>query len=143
MKEFEFYLSKGEVKKQSPDKNTGIATWKDAIDRLDFAKNILNKEKIKFVFENIYEAIREAADAILFIDGYKSYSHEASIIYPLKKGFQEKDVNELDRFRRIRNDCKYFGKDCTTDDVKSALLLAEKLFPKFKDLIETKSLNLN
>ncbi len=47
--------------------------------------------------------MREAADSLLYHDGFKSFSHEASIVYLLKKGFNEHDVSEFDRFRKIRN----------------------------------------
>jgi len=85
VKEFEFFLKKGNVKKQSPDKNLSLSTFNESLDRINMAKNILKKEKSKYVLENAYEAMREAADAVLYLDGFKSFSHEASIIYLLKK----------------------------------------------------------
>jgi len=85
VKEFEFFLKKGNVKKQSPDRNLSLSTFNESLDRINMAKNILKKEKSKYVLENAYEAMREAADAVLYLDGFKSFSHEASIIYLLKK----------------------------------------------------------
>ena len=48
----------------------------------------LQKAKPKYILENAYEAMREAADSVLYVDGFKSFSHEASIIYLAKKGFK-------------------------------------------------------
>ena len=132
MKDFEFFLKKGDVKKQSPDKNLSKATFKDSLERLDFAKNFLQTAKPKYILENAYEAMREAADSILYSEGFKSFSHEASIIYLIKKGFNEQDIIEFDRFRRIRNSIKYYGKNCTEEDAKSAIKLAEKIINRIK-----------
>lgn len=135
VKDFEFFLKKGDVKKQSPDSNLSNATFKDSLERLEFSKNLLQKTKPKYVLENAYEAMREAADAVLYLDGFKSFSHEASIVYLLKKGISEQDVIEFDRFRKIRNGIKYYGMDCDKSDAESAIRLAEKILYKIKKLL--------
>ena len=76
VKEFEFFLKKGDVKKKSPDENLSLATLKDSIERLQLSKTLLNKFKAKYVLENAYEAMREAADSVLYKEGFKSFSHE-------------------------------------------------------------------
>lgn len=136
MKDFEFFLSKGDVKKQKPDKNLSNATFNDSLDRLEFSKNLLQKAKNKYILENAYESMREAADSILYLEGFKSFSHEASIAYLIKKGFNERDIIELDRFRKIRNGIKYYGNDCDITDAKSAIMLAEKIIGKVKNIIK-------
>ena len=102
VKEFEYFVRKGDVKKQKPDINLSKATFKESMERLEFSKSLLNVKKSKYILENAYESMREAADSLLYIDGFKSFSHEASIIYLAKKGFNEGDIMELDRFRKIR-----------------------------------------
>jgi len=134
VKEFQFFLEKGEVKKQSPDLNLSKATLNEGMERLDFAKSILPFSKPKYILENAYEAMREGADSILYREGYKSFSHEASIVYLLKKGFSTQDILEFDRFRKIRNSIKYYGKDCEKEDALLSLKLAEKILAKIKDL---------
>lgn len=136
MKEFEFFLSKGDVKKQSPDKNLSDATFKDSLDRLELAKNLIHKAKPKYVLENAYDAMWEAADSVLYLEGFKSFSHEASIVYLKKKGFYEQDIIEFDRFRKIRNGIKYYGEECDIQDAESALKLAEKIINRIKRIIE-------
>ena len=38
VKDFEFFLKKGDVKKQSPDKNLSNAAFNDSLERLDLSK---------------------------------------------------------------------------------------------------------
>lgn len=136
MNEFEYFLRKGDVKKQSPDENLSKATFKDSLERLEFSKNLLQKVKSKYVLENAYESMREAADSILYRDGFKSFSHKASIVYLLKKGFNEQDILEFDRFRKIRNGIKYYGGDCDETDAKDAIEFAEKIINKIKQILK-------
>ena len=135
VKDFEFFLTNGDVKKQSPNKNLAFATFKDGLERIEFAKQLLHKVKPKYVLENAYEAMREASDAVLYLRGFKSFSHEASIVYLFKEGFNEKDIIEFDRFRRIRNGIKYYGKDCEISEAEQAIQLADKIIAKIKEKI--------
>ena len=136
VKEFEYFVRKGDVKKQKPDINLSKATFKESMERLEFSKSLLNVKKSKYILENAYESMREAADSLLYIDGFKSFSHEASIVYLAKKGFNEGDIMELDRFRKIRNGIKYYGEDCEESDAQLAVKLADKIVHKVKNLID-------
>ena len=136
VKEFEYFLKKGDVKKQSIDQNTSKATFKDAKERLTFAKSLYKKVQAKYVLENAYEAMREAADAVLYSEGFKSYSHEASIVYLLKKNVSYEEISDINRFRKIRNGIKYYGKDCDQNDAKDALILAEKIIRKIERILK-------
>ena len=136
VKDFEFFLNKGEVKKQSPNKNLSKSTLKDSLERLELSKNLFNNVKAKYVLENAYESMREAADSVLYAEGFKSFSHEASIVYLLKKGFNERDIMEIDRLRKIRNGIKYYGGDCDKFDAQSAIKLAEKVTGQIKKILE-------
>lgn len=135
VKDFEFFLKKEDVKKQSPDKNLAYSTFKDSLERIEFAKQLVHKAKSKYVLENAYESMREAADSVLYLRGFKSFSHEASILYLFKEGFNEQDIMEFDRFRRIRNGIKYYGKDCDLSDAEQAIQLADKIINKIKEKI--------
>lgn len=137
MKEFEFFLKSGDVKTQKPDENLSKSAFKDSVERLELSKSILQKAKPKYILENAYEAMREAADSILYLEGYKSYSHEASIVYLAKKGFQEKDLIEFNRFRKIRNGIKYYGKNCDESDSELCIKLAEKIINRIKEILES------
>ena len=135
VKEFEYFLNKNEVKKQKPNINLSKATLKDSFERLELSKSLLRKAKPKYVLENAYESMRVASDSLLYLEGFKSFSHEASIVYLLKKGISEQDVIEFDRFRKIRNGIKYYGGDCDEFDAESAIKLAEKILYNIKKLL--------
>ncbi len=135
MKEFSHYLGKEDVKRQGKDPNLSAATMNEGEERLQFAKGLAGKAKPKYVLENAYEAMREAADALLYLHGYKSYSHEASIAYLSGKGFSESELSEFDRLRRIRNSIKYYGKGCEQEDAVSALHVAGIVIEKIKKML--------
>ncbi len=137
MKEFNFFINKGDARKQSPDKNLAKAAFDSGEERLALAKSLQKLAKPKYILENAYEAMREAADSILYAEGFKSFSHEASIAYLLKKGVSESDVAEFDRFRKIRNGIKYYGGDCDESDAEAALSLADKIISKIKEILRS------
>lgn len=136
VKEFAFYLDKGDVKRQKPDVNLSAATLNEGEERLEFALSLQKNAKPKYVLENAYESMREAADALLYAQGFKSYSHEASISYLPKDSFSDAERSEFDRFRKIRNGIKYYGGDCTEEDAENAIALAQKIIPKIKSSLK-------
>jgi len=110
---FEDYLKEGSVRKVTPDKQLAKSLVKMASMRIKILESIPITENNSFSFiENCYEAIREIADALMALKGFKSYSHEASIEF-LKKFYSIQltmgNVHKVDRYRKIRNDIKYRG----------------------------------
>jgi hypothetical protein len=134
--DFQYYVSSGHVKKQSPNKSLAISTFKEAQERYATYASVFGRLNAKYILENAYEATREAADALLYLDGFKSLSHEASIAYLRTKGFSESDIRDFDRFRAIRNGIKYYGKGCDEKDAQEALQLAEKIINRVKGMLQ-------
>jgi len=134
MKEFEFYLQKNLVKRQSKDLHLAKSTALESTERIAMAKSILATQKPKYVLENAYDAIREFIDAILYAEGYKSYSHEASVAYLAKLGFTPTDINAIDRLRKLRNSIKYYGGDATKLEAEEALKIAQDAISRLKKL---------
>lgn len=138
MREFSFFLATNAVKKQQPDVHLAQATARESLDRIEMAKSILQSQKPKYALENAYEAMRELIDAILFLEGYKSYSHEASVAYMIKLGFSEGEAGQVDHLRKRRNGIKYYGKDASLEEARVAVATAEammkKLFQKNPEL---------
>ncbi len=134
MKEFESFLKNGEVKKVSKDFSLAASLNKDLRERAGYILSLkLNEQSAKTIFEGLYEALREGSEAILSLEGYKSYSHEASIQF-LKKfpEFAEWEINELDNFRKIRNGSKYYGKSVDVAEVERI----KKVFPLIKEKLD-------
>ena len=137
MKDFKIFLEDGSIKRITPNKLLIKSLVDDAVKRLNFYKKLkLNSETSKYILENVYESLRELADAVLIKDGYKSYSHEASIVYLLKYNLSLIEINKFDNFRKIRNNSKYYGKSVDLEDSKEIVELAEKLLKEIKNILK-------
>ncbi len=138
MKPFSFFIMNKSVKRQASDTHLSDALVKEALDRISMAREIAASQKSKYVVENAYEAIRECIDSILFLRGYKSYSHEASIAYLDELEFTVPEIEHADWLRKKRNGIKYYGEDASEEEAKEALkiadILIQKLIKKKKNL---------
>jgi len=109
----EDFIRDGSVRKVSPDRQLAKSLVKIARLRLNNMEQIKITDQNSFnAIENCYEAIREMIDALMALKGFKSYSHEATVIF-LKEYYSANTgyaiVNKVDRYRKIRNDIKYEG----------------------------------
>jgi len=133
--EFEYYLKYNLVKKKSPDPNEASALMKKAEGRLKYSIKArdINENTSTYIFEDIYECLREAGQALMSLKGYKPYSHEALISF-LKEffNFSEEDIVNFDRYRILRNKAVYKGEKISVDMCKEALMFLEKFLPKLK-----------
>lgn len=118
MRDFESYIKNKKVKIRQEDINLAKSLREDIVERSEKALKLDIEEFSKFLFENLYDSLREICDAILSVNGFKSYSHEASIVYLRKFGISESVIMEMDRFRDKRNSSKYYGKPISEDDAK-------------------------
>jgi len=136
METFEYYEKQGLVKKGTQNLERAKALIKDANERISDIK-LLSIEKFpKLFFEHLYDALRDFCDAILIIDGYKSYSHEASISHLSKKGFGIDAISKLDNFRFKRNGSKYYGQKILISDAKEILDFYNLTKGKFNKIFE-------
>lgn len=79
---FKEYLNLGKVKQKTPDPEEAAALLQQAQERILFAQEKKITEKAaKFVLEQAYEAIREAVQSLMSKQGFKPYSHEATVSY--------------------------------------------------------------
>lgn len=134
MRPFEDFLNTEQVKKTFIDKNLIKSLMEQAQRRLHRTeKEIITEENCDFLLEDYYEAMRTLTDAWLYSNGYKSYSHEATIAYLAKdKEFTPMLLEGFDRLRRLRHGTRYYGKRVTIADSKEAQRLAKILFDKLK-----------
>lgn len=105
---FIYYLKLGKVKRKTSDFEEAKSLLKKAENRLDYTKSKeINEKTAQFVLEDSYEGIRESAQALMSIKGFKPYSHEATISFIKEfysSSFSEEEVRKFDRFRILRND---------------------------------------
>ena len=138
MKDFEHFIREGEVRKQKKDSNLANALIKSS------EKSVKNIRRIKVdglnaesVLSEIYDSIRELIDAILSLEGYKSYSHEASILFLKKYSlFSEKEILFLDDLRKIRNGIKYYGKEADVESALTVINFMKSILLKFKKVLK-------
>lgn len=127
MTSFDIFLNEGDVKKVTPDLELAKSLIKDMKERIS-KSNLLDVNIFsKMIFENIYDSLRDFCDAILAIDGFKSYSHQASIYYLLKK--------EFDQFRYKRDGSKYYGVPISVDEAKDIKTFYKKIKSKIDEIL--------
>jgi len=136
MKDFEFYINEGKIKKQTPDINLAKSLKIDALERINQIKQLDINTFSKIIYENTYDALRDILDAILAINGYKSYSHEGSISFLKKKNVDIEIIEALNEFRYKRNSSKYYGKSIDKNEAKEILDFFEKYSELFLKILE-------
>jgi predicted transcriptional regulator len=139
---FKTYLAEGSAKKISIDRELAKSLCKIARFRLKKAKSEKpDADNAFFIVENSYEAVRELIDALMALDGFKSYSHEACIDF--LKDLYEKEIGistilTIDRYRKIRNDIKYRGILPSLNEGVNALRDMEEAFLVLEKIIRKK-----
>lgn len=133
--EFQYYLDNSLAKTASPDKGEAEVLMSKSGGRLNFSINIreINENTASYIFEDIYECLREAAQSLMSLKGYKPYSHEALISF-LKEffTFPESDIAAFDRYRILRNKAVYKGEKLSVEVCKEALNFLLYFLPKLK-----------
>ncbi len=127
---FKDYVIKGDVKEVSKDIGAARAMFEKANRRLRCVQSqAINEECATFIFEDIYEVIRECAHGIMFADGYKpTDSHEACVAFVndnYRSIYGDNLINDFDRYRKTRNEskyrCSYVDKDMTEESLNNAI----------------------
>ncbi len=138
IQDFEYYIKNNLVRRTS----VNIAQVKSLIDKAEIRLNRIKKENASenessIVFEDIYESIREAAQSLMQLNGFKPYSHEAVIAFLKKKELlSDKELNDFNRYRILRNKSVYEAEEISIETLKEALTFAEEIIPKIRGLLE-------
>lgn len=136
MLEFEYFLKTGDVKLRHVDTILVDALILDSDDRYRFLKTIaLNDDNSRYIVENAYDVMRTLIEAKLALFGYKSYSHEATILF-LKKfpQFKDSEILLLDNLRKIRHGIKYSARNTTVRDAEEVLRFTEEMKKKIEEI---------
>jgi uncharacterized protein (UPF0332 family) len=97
--------------------------------RLEFVTcQDIGQDNAPFVFEQIYEVMRECGQSLMIFDGYKAEnSHEAVIAFVnefYNKDFGEKLIADFDRYRVMRHNSIYNVSNISPEATKKALVIA-------------------
>ena len=132
--DFEYYVSKGVVRKTNA--NPALArslVFKSEIRLKRVLREQITEAESSIIFEDIYEIMREAAQALMQVKGYKPYSHEALIAFLKKeKLMSNSKINRFNKYRILRNKSVYEAKKVSVDTSKEALEFAKELLPEIK-----------
>ncbi len=142
---FDNYLKLGKAKRKTPDIEEAKSLLDKAESRLQYTKGRqINDKNSQFILEDVYEAIRESAQALMSVKGFKPYSHEATISFIkdfYKVDFSEQDLSKFDRFRQLRTNYVYKAAPVSSGDAEDALIFASSFIDKVKHLLGKKSTN--
>lgn len=135
--EFQYYLDNNLARRATPDRGEAEALMSKAEGRLKFFIKIkeINENTASYIFEDIYEGLREASQALMSLKGYKPYSHEALISF-LEEFFSlsKLDITTFDRYRILRNKTVYKGEKISAQTCKEALKFLLIFLPKLKSI---------
>ena len=135
IKPFEYYIKEKLVRKSSQN----ISMAKSLLNKAEIRLKRISKEKIEeenssIVFEDIYEAMREASQSFMEINGFKPYSHEALISFLKEhKLLSDEKVNILNNYRILRNNSVYKSEKISLQKCMEALDFAKVLLPELRN----------
>lgn len=137
---FEYFVENEEVKKCSKDFELAKSLIKDMEERIEKCLMLDIKIFSKFIFENMYDALRDFCDALLALNGFKSYSHQASISYLTKEGFDFSVIEEFDQFRYKRNGSKYYGQAIPEESARQIKEFYLRIKEKINKILKSRRL---
>lgn len=135
---FQYYINENLVRKCTPNKAEAKSFMERAAARLEYInQQRITESSASFIFEDIYEAIREAGQALMELKGYKPYSHEAVIAF-LKEffTFSTYDISIFNRYRVLRNKIVYRTEHISVQTCKDALTFLKHFLPIVKTEFE-------
>jgi len=139
-KNFEEYVEKGVVRKQTPDKARAENLAKEADRKHNSLKMVL--EKIGLINENANDVIEDCYDIIInlsrskmFLEGFSASgkgAHEAEVAYLRRLDFSEVEIDFINQLRYFRNGILYYGKLFDKEYAEKVVDFMEKIREKIK-----------
>lgn len=130
---FKDFIREGIARKTTKDNLLIKSLVKTSEEDLKFISKLeLTEISARKIMSNYYDILRAILEALAILKGYKIYSHEAFTSFLEFIG--EKNISEqFDRFRRIRNQINYYGKDISVEEVRENSEKIEILINKIKN----------
>lgn len=125
---FQHYLDLDLARQCSKDPGAAGAIFTRAAKRLEYVKaQRIDQDNAPFIFEDIYEVMRESIQSLMIRDGFKPYSHEAVVAFVndrYQREYGDKLINRFDRYRVIRNNSMYRANFISEEEASKALSVA-------------------
>lgn len=129
---FQDFIDAQKVRKGSPDIQLTKSLVKMSDNHIKSMQELeVTETTSATVMTTYYEALREIVEAIAIKEGYKFYSHEAFTFFLKEKG-EELASSKFDRFRKIRNNINYYGKQINISSAKENKQEIEKIIKELK-----------
>src|SRR3989304_227500 len=130
---FENLIRNGIVKKVPKDAIRAKSLIKSAEQALGTAKDIpIEENKLKTIFRELYESLRQYCEALGYLKGYKFLNHESIAVF-LDEILNEKEISiKFDRYRKLRNGINYYGDVIEITTVKGTLKEIPLIIDKLK-----------
>jgi len=129
-------IDKRFVKDTKKDENLMNSLIKSSEKKLETNKQLkLNETTASTKVCIVYDSLREILEAFAIKKGFKIYNHECfcSFLNEICKEFYFSQ--EFDRFRRLRNQINYYGKDISINEaeiiIKEIILLRKRIISKY------------
>ena len=143
MKDFEDFLKKGIVKKQSVDKARAQDLIEEANRKFKQLKRVVEKigiddENANDLVEDSYDIILGLVRAKMLLEGLSASgkgAHEAEVSFLGKLGFREQEIEFIDKLRYFRNGILYYGTKFDREFANKVCEFLKKIKQKIEDLI--------
>jgi len=140
--DFEEFIKKGIVKKQSPNKFRAEFLIKESEKNYSFLLQLLDKFEItdgnaNTIIKLCYDILMETIRAKMLLDGYNASgfeAHKAEVAYLKVLGFEEKDIKFADQMRYYRNGMLYYGTSLDKEYTEKVLEFTKRNYLKLKIL---------
>ena len=137
---FQIYIESGAVREIAPNPQTATSLMERAQARLVYISGQrIGADTAPFIFEDAYEVLREASQALMELEGYKPYSHEAQIAFLRDRcGCSQYLISSFDRLRVLRNKCAYGVAAVSVEACKEAIGAVLSFLPVLKKRFDGK-----
>lgn len=138
MKDVDYYIDEGRLKKVSADLGKAKGLMNRSLRRLDNAKDQeIGKDNAFQILENTYESLREAVEALMAARGYKSEDHVATIAWGAENlSLSDSKVNKLHKFRKLRNASRYEAEQIIPEQAKEIIDFADGFVQRLEKAVK-------
>ncbi len=130
---FKVFIEQGKVRKNTPDPKEARSLLNRSKQRLEYISiKEINSKTAPFVLEDSYESVRESAQSLMSLNGFKPYSHKATVSF-INEYYSSEfslEVWEFDRLRKLRNNSVYTAAPVSKQDAIQSLSFAKRFVEK-------------
>jgi uncharacterized protein (UPF0332 family) len=133
---------KNKVKEIKPDPERAKSMKQLAERRMEEINKRRKTAYPEFIVEDYYETIKELITSVLYLHGFKSYSHEClitflNVYYP--HTLDDDELNLIDQLRQIRHDITYRGSTIAEDYLSRNEAKINAIIKKLLHTVEDKT----